>query len=148
MIRHGCFHVEGDAAAPALVLAEALSFWGGVDATTGAIIDRSHPNCGRNLTGRILVMPGARGSSSSSSVLAEAIRLGTGPAGIVMARPDPILIVGAMVARSLYGLSCPIVVAPIDGIATGDLIRIARSETGEAAIFLSQQSLSVARRSS
>jgi len=33
-------------------------------------------------------MPSGRGSSSSSSVLAETIRSGTGPVAIVLAEPD------------------------------------------------------------
>ena len=44
-----------------------LSFWMGVDTETGEIIDRHHPLCGENVTGKIFVLPGARGSSSGSS---------------------------------------------------------------------------------
>jgi uncharacterized protein len=117
-------HAAGEAAGAALVLAEPLSFWGGIDAATGRIIDRSHPDLGACVTGTILVMPGGRGSSSSSSVLAEAIRRGTAPSGIVLGAADPILTVGALVAESLYGIRCPIVVCPIEGIATGSPLRI------------------------
>ena len=46
-------------------------------------------------------MPSGRGSSSSSSVLAEAIRAGTAPAAIVLGEADPILALGAIVAREL-----------------------------------------------
>jgi uncharacterized protein len=58
----------------------------------------------------VLVMPRARGSSSSSSVLAEAIRLRTAPAAIVLGAQDPILPVGAIVADLLYEIAIPIVV--------------------------------------
>ena len=57
----------------------------------------------RSCAGRILVMRAGRGSSSGSSVLAEAIRAGTAPAAIVLAERDAILAVGAMVAAELYG---------------------------------------------
>lgn len=113
-------HAEG----PALVLRAPLSFWGGIDVKTGRIIDRSHPDLGRCVTGTILLMPGGRGSSSSSSVLAECLRRGTGPAGIVLAVPDPILTVGAIVAESLYGIRCPIVVCSTEGIESGAPVRI------------------------
>lgn len=83
----------------------------------------------------ILVLPGGRGSSSSSAVLAEAIRLGTAPRGIVLGAPDPILTVGAIVARFLYGLACPIVVCPIEGIASGDRLRIEASTGGPAQVL-------------
>ena len=58
----------------ALVLDEPLSFWGGLDPATGALIDTHHPQAGRALAGRVLVMPSGRGSSSSSYVLAESVR--------------------------------------------------------------------------
>jgi uncharacterized protein len=114
----------GEAEGAALVLAEPLSFWGGIEPATGRIIDHTHPDVGACVTGTILVMPGGRGSSSSSSVLAEAIRRRTGPAGIVLGSPDPILTIGALVAESLYAIRCPIVVCPLDGIATGATVRI------------------------
>ena len=56
-------------------------------------------------------MPAARGSSSSASILAEAVRAGTAPAGIVLGEPDLILAIGAAVAEELYGTQVPIVVA-------------------------------------
>jgi uncharacterized protein len=130
VIRAARTYASGAAAGRALVLAEPLSFWGGIDVATGAIIDHAHPDCGQIVAGRVLVMPGGRGSSSSSAILAEAIRLGTAPLAIVLAYPDPILTVGAIVARSLYGLGCPIVVCAIDGIVTGDQMQIRAAERG------------------
>ena len=67
------------------------------------------PSWGSRVTGRVLVMPSGRGSSSSSSVLAESLRLGTGPAAIVLSEPDVIIAVGAMAAFELYGVVCPVV---------------------------------------
>jgi hypothetical protein len=117
-------YVQGEAEGPALALWRPLSFWGGVDAATGRIIDPSHPQSGACITGTILVMPAGRGSSSSSSVLAECIRRGTAPAGIVLADPDPILVVGSLVAQSLYGKGCPIVVGRVDSIRSGGHLHI------------------------
>jgi predicted aconitase with swiveling domain len=101
--------VVGRADGRAVVLEEALSFWGGLDPATGRVIDRRHPQVGTEVAGRILVMPSGRGSSSSSSVLAEAIRLGTAPAGIILREPDGIVALGAMVAREMYGAVVPVV---------------------------------------
>jgi uncharacterized protein len=121
----------GMAEGEALVLAEALSLWGGVDASNGEIIDVHHPQRGANVKGRILVMPSGRGSSSSSSVLAEAIRAGTAPAAIVLAEPDPILAIGAIVARELYGIAMPVVVTDdIRTIATGSRIAVRARHDG------------------
>jgi predicted aconitase with swiveling domain len=111
--------VAGAAHGTALVLDEPLSFWGGVEPSTGEVIDIRHPQRGSNVAGRVLVMPSGRGSSSSSSVLAECVRAGTGPAAIVLAEPDPILALGAIIARELYKRTIPIVVAIEPGIRTG-----------------------------
>ena len=96
-----------------LALSEPVSFWGGVSYETGDIIEPGHPQFGENVAGKILGLPHGRGSSSSSSVLAELLRVGRGPAGIILEESDSILLIGALVARQLYGAQCPIVVAPI-----------------------------------
>jgi len=117
--------VAGTAEGETLVLDEPLSFWGGVDPATGAIIDVHHPQRGANVAGRVLVMPSGRGSSSSSSVLAEAIRAGTAPAAIVLREPDPIVALGAIVARELYGRSVPVVVArDLPRVESGTRLRV------------------------
>ncbi len=122
--------VAGTAEGHALVLEEPLSLWGGLDPETGSIIDTRHPQRGANVTGRVLVMPAGRGSSSSSSVLAEAIRAGTGPAAIVLGEPDAILALGAIVARELFGTSIPVVVTAESGLRTDDLITVRADESG------------------
>jgi uncharacterized protein len=111
--------LAGTAAGAALSLREPLSFWGGFDAPSGGVIDRRHPECGQILSRKIILMTAARGSSSGSSVLAEAIRLGTAPAAFIVTERDAILVVGAMVAQELYGLSCPIV-----RVSPGELDRL------------------------
>ena len=104
----------GDAGQPqvstSLALAEPLSFWGGLDPDTGAVADRRHPQHGARVAGSVLVMPFGRGSSSGSSVLAEALRQGNGPAAIVLKAPDEIIVIGVLVAAELYGTECPVVV--------------------------------------
>lgn len=132
--RLGTFQLAGEADGLALVFSQPLSFWGGIDAETGEIIDHSHPGLGQNVAGKILVMPSGRGSSSSSSVLAEAIRRGTAPAGILLLRPDPILAVGAIVAEFLYEIRMPLVVCDISSIARGDRITIGSADDGRAIV--------------
>ena len=101
--------VPGTAEGDVLVLDEPLSFWGGLDPDTGVVTDARHPQRGAVLTGMVVVMRSGRGSSSSASVLAEAIRAGTGPAAIVLAEADPIVVLGALVAGELYGIQVPVV---------------------------------------
>jgi predicted aconitase with swiveling domain len=133
----GTFLVPGTAAGPVLATTP-LSFWGGVAPETGAVIDRSHPALGTNLAGCILVLPSGRGSSSSSAVLAEAIRLGTAPAAIVLRQPDPILTVGALVAERLYGRTCPVVLltaAGYDELATAGWAEVSVAD-GQALVAM------------
>lgn len=103
---------SGTVTAPVLLLEEPLSFWGGFDPHDGRVIDRNHPQHGTVLTGRVVVMAAGRGSSSASSVLAEAIRLGTAPAALVLGTADAIVALGALAAAELYDLEVPIVTTP------------------------------------
>jgi predicted aconitase with swiveling domain len=114
----GRFLVEGPVDGTALVLAEPLSFWGGLDPVTGEIVEANHPQRGEVVMGRVLVMPSGRGSSSSATVLAESIRLGTGPTGVVLGDADEIVTIGALVAEALYGVTTAVFVASRDSYAS------------------------------
>jgi len=118
-----------------MVLREPLSLWGGMDPETGELIDVRHPQRGASLAGRIVVMRETRGSSSSSSVLAEAVRGGHAPAAILLAEADLILAVGAMVAEELYGVRVPVLVlSPTDLAQIRQDQGIDISEAGEVAL--------------
>jgi predicted aconitase with swiveling domain len=114
----GVVLVPGLASGATLVLDEPLSFWGGVDPASGVITDAHHPQVGAVMSGRIMLMPAGRGSSSSSSVLAEAIRGGVGPAAILLGTSDPIIALGALVGAELYGVHTPVVVLDAADYAT------------------------------
>jgi predicted aconitase with swiveling domain len=125
--------VAGEARAPALVLEEPLSFWGGLDPETGRVIDVHHPQLGAEVTGRVLVMPSGRGSSSSSSVLVESVHAGTGPVAIVMREPDPIIALGAIVVRELFGTRFPVVVvdeATYRSLRTDAIVSVHANDAG------------------
>ncbi|MCL4117417.1 UNVERIFIED_CONTAM: hypothetical protein GTU68_046399 [Idotea baltica] len=102
--------VEGQATGSAAVLSAPLSLWGGFDPVTGVITDVHHPQHGRSIANTILVMTSGRGSSSASSVLAEAVRLGTSPAGFVLTMADEILVLGSVVGHELYDTTTPVLV--------------------------------------
>jgi uncharacterized protein len=120
-------HAEG----PALVLDGPVSFWGGVDSESGRVIDGRHPQFGEALSGRVVLLPAGRGSSSSSSVVAEMVRARTAPAGIVFLESDAILVLGAVVAAELYGRSLPMVQLEEQdyrSIRTGDHLSVEASD--------------------
>lgn len=117
----------GSGSGEVLFLDEPLSLWGGTDLATGVITDVHHPQHGVSLAGRVLVMTASRGSSSSSSVLAEQIRAGVAPAAILLGSRDAILTLGAIVAAEVYGIRAPIVLvepAALAGVPHAGIVHV------------------------
>ena len=85
----------------ALVLTAPISFWGGVDPSSGRILDVRHPQHEAEIAGRVVFLPGTIGSSSASAVLMELVHRGRAPAALVMTNPDAILLLGLIVAREM-----------------------------------------------
>lgn len=86
-----------------------LSFWGGISAANGNVIDEHHPLAGSNVSGRIMAIPGSRGSCSGSSVLLELIDSNRAPAAMVFCEAEEILVLGAMVANVMFDKTLPII---------------------------------------
>lgn len=107
---------EGSAKGRLFVLQKPVSFWGGVDPIKGTIADPRHPQHGEPLAGRILVMKRTIGSSSSSAIMLELLRNGVSPAGIVLGRPDAILMLGVLVAEELGHPTVPVLQVDEAGI--------------------------------
>ena len=101
--------VKGQARGPLLKLTRPISFWGGVDPVSGLIVDPRHPEFELCITGTVLLIPGAVGSSSSSAILLELLREGTAPAAILMGKADAILALGSIVGLELGYASIPII---------------------------------------
>ncbi len=119
----------GVAEGPVLVLTEPLSFWGAFDPRTGKIVDTHHPQSGKVLGGHILLLPETRGSGGTPGGIAEAIRRGTAPLGIILITPDINLAIGASVAARLYGRDCPVLAVTAgeySALVKADHISIAR----------------------
>lgn len=87
--------------APLMKLSAPLSFWGGVDPATSRIIQVRHPECGQMIRDVVLALPGTIGSSSSSAVLLELIRLQIAPKALLLHEPDAILLIGCVVGREM-----------------------------------------------
>ncbi len=104
--------VGGPAAGELVALVEPVSFWGGVDDETGAIMDVRHPQHGTLLGGSALLLGASRGSSSSASTFLECVRRDTAPAILLLTDPDTILVVGAAAAHELYGHGPSVVLLP------------------------------------
>jgi len=112
----GC--VEGEA----LVSHETISGWGGIDPAAGTIIERRHELFGVCFTGKILVFPGAKGSSGWSGFFQSTRLLGTAPIGMIFTVITTKAALGAVVTRvpTVTDLDQD----PVRVIATGDRVRI------------------------
>ncbi len=125
----------GECRAETLVLEEPLSFWGGLDPKSGRIVDEHHPQCGECVAGRILVMPGTRGSTSSPGALVDALQLGNGPAAVILPQPDVTILVAAMIAGELYDTELPVLVVDGDDyrrLRSGQQLAIANADVRNA----------------
>jgi uncharacterized protein len=87
--------VEGEA----LVSHETISGWGGIDPATGTIIERRHELFGVCFTGKVLVFPGAKGSSGWSGFFQATRLLGTAPLAMVFTTLSTKSALGAVVTR-------------------------------------------------
>jgi len=118
--------VAGEATGPLVISPSPLSFWGGYDAATGEVIDRRHPLSGRCLAGCVLALPWTRGSSTTTAILLEAVRLGMAPAAILLPKVDTFIALASIVAHELYGRGFVVAVVPADTLTDRDgcLVRI------------------------
>jgi uncharacterized protein len=108
----GSAQIAGTAEAAILKLARPISFWGGVDPTSGRISDPRHPNHDAEIAGKLLVLPGMIGSSSSSYIMLELMAIGRAPAALILAEPDAILSLGVVVAREMGYGAIPVLLLP------------------------------------
>jgi predicted aconitase with swiveling domain len=119
--------IAGQAAGEVLKLRRPISFWGGVDPKTGRISDPRHPDHDAEIAGKILVLPGMIGSSSSSYIMLELMSIRRAPAALVLAEPDAILGLGVVVAKEMNYGSIPVVVlagAQQAALISGQRVRI------------------------
>ena len=100
--------VPGVARGRLLIAEKPISFWGGIDAKTGRIIDTRHDRVGESIADRIFAFPSEKGSSTASAVLVELLRIGRAPAAVVTSSVCPVLALGSLIGTELYGTSVPI----------------------------------------
>ena len=108
--------------AEALVTREAISGWGGVDPREGRIIESRHELVGQSFAGKVLVFPGAKGSSGWSGMFHMARLMGTSPAALVFTTMNTKIALGVVVTHvpAVTDLDGD----PFDAIRSGDLVRV------------------------
>ncbi|MDL2273135.1 DUF126 domain-containing protein [Oscillospiraceae bacterium OttesenSCG-928-G22] len=120
--------VPGIAEGEALVSAESLVWSHGVFPPTGEINDVRVPVCGEKVTGKILVYPLGKGSTSGATWMLETVRCGNGPLAIINRETELIILTGAVLSGALYDKTIPVVDRlsddPISVIESGDWVRV------------------------
>jgi predicted aconitase with swiveling domain len=110
---------KGTAQEEALVTSQPISFYGGVDPSTGEVIEKGHQLQGKSVKGKILVFPNGKGSTVGSYTLYRLKKNGAAPAGIINKECETVVAVGAIISE----IPC-VDKIDISKIETGDLIRI------------------------
>ena len=106
--------IAGKAEGEVLSSDEPLSFWGGYDHQTGEITDRRHPLSGQIASGKILLLPFTKGSSTTTAVLLESVRARTAPAAILTTTIDSFLALASVVSQKMYEKPIPIISLTLD----------------------------------
>lgn len=100
VVLHGRCVVAGRAEGEALVTRDRISGWGGIDSRTGTIVETRHELRGRSFAGKVLVFPGAKGSSGWSAAFHLTRTMGTAPAAMLFNEMTTKIALGAVVTRA------------------------------------------------
>jgi uncharacterized protein len=122
IVLHGRKVVGGTAEGEALVTKQTVSGWGGVNAAEGTIVERRHELKGQSFKGKVLVFPGAKGSSGWSGTFHMSRWVGTAPLAMIFNDMTTKVALGAVVTH------CPAVTDldqdPLQVIETGDWVKV------------------------
>jgi len=122
IILHGRKVVGGCAEGEALVTSETISGWGGVNPMDGTVIETRHELRGTTFKDKVLVFPGAKGSSGWSAVFHMARLAGTAPKAMIFVEMTTKAALGAVVVRA--PAMTDLDQDPIAVIETGDWVKV------------------------
>jgi hypothetical protein len=127
-VKKGVF--EGEA----IVSKTPFGFYRAIDPKTGIVRDTRNELFGENVSGKVLVFPEGRGSTSGAMMIAELARMGTHFGAMVNRTTEPILATGIILAHIFYNRIIPTVhyldQDPLEVIETGDIVRV-NGDVGE-----------------
>jgi len=111
--------VPGKCRGEALSSKKPISFLGGVDPETGAVIEKNHDLEGKCIKDKILCFPHGHGSTVGSYVMYALTKNKVAPKAILNEKADPVIVVGAVIAE------IPMMdQIEINEINTGDLLEV------------------------
>ena len=114
--------VPGVAEGEALVTTQPISGWGGVDPRHGTVVEMRHELRGQSFAGKVLVFPGAKGSSGWSAQFHVARLMGTAPAAWLFNQMSTKVALGTVVTHAPAMTDFDI--DPLTVIQTGDWVRV------------------------
>lgn len=122
IILHGRKVYGGCAEGEALVTKDMISGWGGIDPDTGTIIELRHELHGQCFNNKVLIFPGAKGSSGWSGIFQLARLAGNSPKAMLFNVMNTKIALGAVVihAPAMTALDQD----PIEVIQTGDWVKV------------------------
>ena len=126
--------IPGTVEGQALVCPKSITGWGGIDPKTGIIKEYENVNRGKSISGKILDMPGSKGSNGWSVYFGAARVEGTAPLGWIFTRIDSSAGVAAAVLRIPTVVDFPADQDPCALIKTGDRVRL-NGDTGEVEVL-------------
>lgn len=114
--------VGGCAEGEALATRQTISGWGGVNPVEGVVTETRHELRGVSYAGKVLVFPGAKGSSGWSNAFHMSRLAGVAPAALVFNEMSTKVALGAVVMRvpAVTDLDRD----PLDLIETGDWVKV------------------------
>ncbi len=116
--------LKGQATGPALFTDKAFNFTAAftkpenlLSSKKAEVRDRHHPWFKTNVHNKVLFIPTAIGSTHTGLVLLDLVRLGKGPAAMVVDAADSLLVSGIVLSEVWYGRAIPIVEYPTQELA-------------------------------
>ena len=114
--------VGGCAEGEAIVTTDTISGWGGINERDGTVIERRHQLRGQSFKDRVLVFPGAKGSSGWSAYFHMARLNGASPRAMIFNKMSTKVALGAVVTHA--PAMTELEQDPLEIIETGDWVKV------------------------
>ncbi|TKT74609.1 DUF126 domain-containing protein [Aquamicrobium sp. LC103] len=114
--------VGGVAEGEAIVTGDTISGWGGINERDGTVIERRHELRGQSFKGKVLVFPGAKGSSGYSAYFHMARINGASPCAMLFNKMTTKVALGCVVSR--VPAMTELDQDPLEVIETGDWVKV------------------------
>lgn len=122
LVLHGRKVVGGVASGEALVTTDTISGWGGINPRDGTVIETRHQLRGQSFRDKILIFPGAKGSSGWSHYFHLARLHSAAPRAMLFNKMTTKIALGAVVVRAPAMTDFD--QDPLEAIRTGDWVEV------------------------